>query len=82
MGAAARQIMYQTAQDDQREADSLLETLHRMYESDKDPNFELAHQRALGIATHYKEKEVDLNKRLHQADITNNPKPGPNGVKS
>ena len=73
MGAAARQIMYQTAQDDQREADSLLETLRRMYESDKDPNFELAHQRALGIATHYKEKEVDLNNRLHQADIPNQP---------
>ena len=73
MAAAARQIIYNQAQDDQREANSLLETLRRMYEEDEDPNFELAHQRALGIATHYKEKEVALNRRLHQADIPNQP---------
>ena len=73
MAAAARQIIYTQAQDDQREANSLLETLRRMYEEDEDPDFVLAHQRALGIATHYKEKEVALNKRLHQADVPNQP---------
>lgn len=73
MAAAARQLIYVQAQDDQREANSLLETLRRMYEEDKDPDFDLAHQRALGIATHYKEKEVTLNKRLHQADAPNQP---------
>ena len=73
MAAAARQIIFQQAQDDQREANSLLETLRRMYLEDNDPNFELAHKRALGIATHYKEKETQLNRRLHQADIPNQP---------
>ena len=73
MAAAARQIIYTQAQVDQREANQLLETLRRMYEEDNDPDFELAHQRALGIASHYKTKEQQLNKRLHQADAVNQP---------
>ena len=73
MAAAARQIIFQQAQEDQREATSLLETLRRLYVEDEDPDFELAHQRALGIATHYKDKEVQLNKRQQQADTPNQP---------
>lgn len=73
MAAAARQLIHQQAQDDQREATSLLNTLSQMYEEGGDPDFALAHQRALGIATHYKEKETQLNRRLHQADLVNQP---------
>ena len=44
-----------------------------MYARANDDDFELAHQRAIGIAQHYKEKEIILNRRLTQDDLVNQP---------